>query len=75
MKRRWILDAMENVTTKFTFVCVWVRAGWWYVGVGLWVCLMRFVWKLLGVKMGVLGRSWGVFGGVGGWVSFGQLAY
>ena len=30
--------------------------------------LMRFVWRSLGVGMGVLGLGGCVFGGVGGWV-------
>ena len=36
-----------------------------------WVCsvLMSFVWRSLGVGMGVLGWEGCVFGGVGGWVS------
>ena len=36
--------------------------------------LMMFVWRSLGVGMGVLVWEWVYIWGVGGWVSFGQVA-
>ena len=54
---------------NIAILCVWVGEGMVVCVGGSVDVLMRFVWKWMGVEMGVLGRRWVCVWGVGGWVS------
>ena len=72
----WVFEKKKMLVFEVAILCVLVKAGWWWwwcVLVGL---FMRFVWRSLGVEMGVLGGvGVGVCLGiwVDRWVSFEQV--